>query len=401
MGDALYLNSLTLDKLKKMKRIKLIILAALFASACGQTGSDNPTGQGTGNADQRFDSYKAQLIENLWKIFPGWASNVGYHKYDSILIVQTDESRGKENAFLQSNLDSLKAHDLNKLSANNKTDYYLIENQMKGILWANQSCKSYEWNPSDYNVVSGIAELLNGNYDKLDIRLTGIYGRLKNVPAYYEAAKKYIKNPTKEHTQLGAEQNLNSVSIIEKDLADSVRRSGLDEATKKDFEIRINNSVKAIKDYAKWLKAMKNDHPRSFHLGKELYESKFEFDIQSRYTAEEIYQRAIKRKDEIHTKMAEISKHLWPKYMGKEAMPTKELELTRKMIDKISVKHASRDSFQIVIEKQIPELAEFIKQKENYLQLGAFLQQKRDHFLAMMQQTKFKALPSYGSYFQL
>ncbi len=46
-------------------------------------------------------------------------------------------------------------------------------------------------------------------------------------------------------------------------------------------------------------------------------------------------------------------------------------------------------------------LAEFIKQKENYLQLGTFLQQKRDHFLAMMQQTKFKALPSYGSYFQL
>ena len=46
-------------------------------------------------------------------------------------------------------------------------------------------------------------------------------------------------------------------------------------------------------------------------------------------------------------------------------------------------------------------LAEFVKQKENYLQLGAFLQQKRDYFLSLMQQTKFKPLPSYGSYFQL
>lgn len=46
-------------------------------------------------------------------------------------------------------------------------------------------------------------------------------------------------------------------------------------------------------------------------------------------------------------------------------------------------------------------LAEFLKQKENYLQLGAFLQQKRDHFHSMMQQTKFRALPSHGSYFQL
>ena len=46
-------------------------------------------------------------------------------------------------------------------------------------------------------------------------------------------------------------------------------------------------------------------------------------------------------------------------------------------------------------------LAEFLLQKEKYLQLGAFLQQKRDYFAALMQQTKFKPLPSFGSYFQL
>jgi methionine aminotransferase len=46
-------------------------------------------------------------------------------------------------------------------------------------------------------------------------------------------------------------------------------------------------------------------------------------------------------------------------------------------------------------------LAEFLQQKEKYLQLGSFLQQKRDHFARLMLQTKFKALPSYGSYFQL
>ncbi len=46
-------------------------------------------------------------------------------------------------------------------------------------------------------------------------------------------------------------------------------------------------------------------------------------------------------------------------------------------------------------------LTEFLKQKENYLQLGAFLQQKRDYLKTLMQQTKFKAVPSCGSYFQL
>ena len=46
-------------------------------------------------------------------------------------------------------------------------------------------------------------------------------------------------------------------------------------------------------------------------------------------------------------------------------------------------------------------LAEYILHKDAYLQLGGQLQQKRDYFQQLMQQTKFKALPSYGSYFQL
>lgn len=46
-------------------------------------------------------------------------------------------------------------------------------------------------------------------------------------------------------------------------------------------------------------------------------------------------------------------------------------------------------------------LATFIQQKEVYLQLGNELQKKRDYFQLLMQQTKFTALPSYGSYFQL
>jgi methionine aminotransferase len=46
-------------------------------------------------------------------------------------------------------------------------------------------------------------------------------------------------------------------------------------------------------------------------------------------------------------------------------------------------------------------LAEYLLQQEKYMQLGSNLQQKRDYFFNLMQQTKFKAIPSHGSYFQL
>jgi len=46
-------------------------------------------------------------------------------------------------------------------------------------------------------------------------------------------------------------------------------------------------------------------------------------------------------------------------------------------------------------------LADFLKEKKVYLELGIFLQKKRDFFYNLMKKTKFNALPSHGSYFQL
>lgn len=46
-------------------------------------------------------------------------------------------------------------------------------------------------------------------------------------------------------------------------------------------------------------------------------------------------------------------------------------------------------------------LAKFLTDKQTYLSLGAFLQQKRDLFARLMTATRFTPLPSFGSYFQL
>ena len=46
-------------------------------------------------------------------------------------------------------------------------------------------------------------------------------------------------------------------------------------------------------------------------------------------------------------------------------------------------------------------LAAFLKNETAFTQLGKFMQSKRDFFMEAMKATKFKPLPSYGSYFQL
>ncbi|HEX2607802.1 MAG TPA: aminotransferase class I/II-fold pyridoxal phosphate-dependent enzyme, partial [Flavisolibacter sp.] len=46
-------------------------------------------------------------------------------------------------------------------------------------------------------------------------------------------------------------------------------------------------------------------------------------------------------------------------------------------------------------------LAQFLKKKEHYLGLGAFLEKKQTYFQTLMEATRLKPLVTYGSYFQI
>lgn len=343
-----------------MKKLITILSLALLVG-CGGEKNAETTPQ---NQDAKFDVYKERFVLQLWKQYPGWASSQGFHDYDSVLVIPNQEARNSELAFCKSNLDSLKLFDINALSDNNKTDYYMIEAQLKSTQWYVTDYKSYEWNPSDYNVCGGFAEMLANNYDSIDVRLHNFYLRMKNVKAYYEAAKQQIKNPTIEHTQLAIDQNLGGVSTFETDLKDALHKSHLEAKQKEELLTRAKEATLAIIDYVKWLKDLKNTTPRSFRLGKELYAKKFEHDIQSSYSANEIYEKAVAHKKELHAQMFDITKELWPKYIPSMKMPEDKLVAIKQLIDVISVKHVQADSFQTEIEHQIPRLVNFIKQKD-------------------------------------
>ncbi|MBL0328735.1 MAG: DUF885 domain-containing protein [Bacteroidetes bacterium] len=346
--------------------MKKIYLAALVCFSIVSCGGDSQKAEIKTVTDMnpQFDKYKEQFIENLWKVYPGWASSLGYHKYDSVLIVPNEAARAKELAFAKANLDSLKLVDINGLSDNNKTDYYMIENQLKSIEWSINAFKSFEWNPTEYNVSGSFAELLNGNYDSLDVRLRNFYLKMTNIPAYYEAAKMNIKNPTTEHTLLAIEQNLGGISVFETDFHNALNKVHFGEHEKQSMEATAKQAIAAINDFAEWLKKLDNKTPRSFRLGKELYAQKFEYDIQSGYSADEIFEKALARKKELHEKMFELADKLWGKYMHSAQKPTDKLVLIKQIIDKISEKHVKPEEFQSAIEKQMPVLVNFIKEKD-------------------------------------
>lgn len=355
-------------KLSLPKSIFALLVFASFYS-CKQKSTEIDWAKASQEEELRFEKFKGDFVNQLWKLNPTSALYAGYHNYDSILIIPDVNYRNYCDQQYDSILYDLGDIEIGLLSPQNKTDYWMIQDYLKGGIWYDTAFKSFEWNPANYNVAGEFAEILNGRYAPLNNRLIMFDKRLNNVSAYYQAAKRELKNPTIEHTDLAILQHEGSVEeVFGKNLQDSVMASTLDEATKTHLLSYADTAKKAMLGYVDYLKTMRKtmttENSRSFRIGKDLYDTKFKYDIASSYTAEEIYNKAVKRKAELHHEMAELSRKLWPKYFPKEAMPADSLQLIRKMIDKLSLVHVNRDSFLESIQAQIPALIKFIKEKD-------------------------------------
>ncbi|MFY0254237.1 DUF885 domain-containing protein [Chitinophaga sp. 30R24] len=347
-----------------MRKFLLCAATAGALTACHNSGNGSETKGTDSMLNLSFNQYSSRFIDALWKIDPSWATSVGYHRYDAVLIIPDSAAHQEQLAFAKAQLDSLKSFGPEGLSDANKIDYQLIKNFLESSQWEINEEKTNQWDPASYNVSGTFAFILNENYAPLETRLRSFGARLSNIPAYYEAAKQQIKDPVPELTDLAIEQNLGGLSIFEKDFTDSLKKTTIPAAEQAAMAASAQIATNAIRAYTDWLKGLKPAHPRSFRLGKTLYDQKFKYNIQSSFTAEQIYDSAIARKAYIHGEMTKISRELWPKYFGKTTMPADSLELVKRMIDTLSLQHVKPEEFQSAIEKQLPALVAFIKEKD-------------------------------------
>ncbi len=314
-----------------------------------------------------FAQFSTQFIDALWKQSPTWALYSGYHKYDGVLKVPNNASRTEAIKFNQQQLLMLQAFDIDSLSANELIDYRLIDNLIQRDLWEITKFKSWQWDPSSYNVAGGFAQLINEDFAPLDDRLRSVLARMENVPAYYSAARENISNPTLEHTQLAQMQNQGAFSVFSAELLAQAESSGLTSDEKALFNTRFDAATEAINEHIDWLSTLviklEKEGARSFRIGEALYEEKFAFDIQAGMSAKGLYEKASVDKNRVQGEMAKITSNLWDKYFD-TPKPLDDNKATRQLIDKLSSKHVKREAFVDEVRAQIPALIKFVNDKQ-------------------------------------
>ncbi|MFA9216060.1 MAG: DUF885 domain-containing protein [Sphingomonadaceae bacterium] len=313
--------------------------------------------------DRAMNTLSGQFLNALWRIDSESAVYAGKYDTAATLTVPDRETQAQQLAFIDDWLAKFGKIDGRQLSPKQRTDLALLTNKLNTDRFNLTTLREFEWNPASYNVAGPIDLILNTEYAAQPQRLRTLLKRIASIPAYYEAARSNLVNPTREHTRLAIAQ-APGVQTMLTELDKAAQASILNATEKQLFSQRISAALTAVDGYVAFLreldKQMDKTGQRSFRLGKDLYEQKFAYEIQSGSSAEQTYQKALAARETLLTNMEKISDELWEKTMGNTAKPADRYAKIGMVIDKLSARHVAREDFVAEIRRQIPLLQDWV-----------------------------------------
>jgi uncharacterized protein (DUF885 family) len=319
--------------------------------------------------DRSFDTLTGQFLTALWRLGPESAIAAG--KYDTAASLSIPDAAGRaaQLAFADEWLERLNKIEARQLSPRQRIDHALLINKLNGDRWRLTALREFEWNPALYNVAGPIEHILHTEYAAQPQRLRTLLKRIAAVPAYYAAARASIVNPTREHTRLAIAQNAGAVPLLA-ELERVAQASILSPTEKQLYTQRTGAARAAVEGYVAWLGELDNgfdngkSEARSFRLGKELYEQKFAYELQSGASGAQTYQKAQIARDLVLADMGALADELWSKTMGAAPPPSERDEKIGKVIEQLSAHHVARADFLPEIRRQIPLLRDWVNSRQ-------------------------------------
>jgi uncharacterized protein (DUF885 family) len=174
------------------------------------------------------------MYESL-ALSPVNVSRAGYHKH-------TDTSTGKvleldaelddlspqgaeaQREFYRSWQSRFRAYDAKKLSAEDRADWHLIDDQIALNLLELERIQSYRHNPTVCVELIGNALflLMTHSYAPAEVRLGHVLSRVTQIPRALEQARQSLADSDSIYTQTAVEENNGNIDLIESTLKDQI-----------------------------------------------------------------------------------------------------------------------------------------------------------------------------------
>jgi uncharacterized protein (DUF885 family) len=337
-----------------MKPTSLALSLALLAMPSAQAAPDDA-------ATHRFEHVVHVFYERYLATHPEEATQLGDHRFDRRSSDASAAGIAADRKLYRQTLGALQAIPVASLPPDHAVDREILENDLRARLYDIEVLETASWDVTGYAATEGVYVLLARDFAPMRERLAAANRRLQAIPRLVAAAKQNLRRPPKVYTETAIAQNKGAISFVRDDLDDYIQQAPEMKAVLAPARAR---AIAALNDYGTWL-----EHdllPRSdgdFRFGRERFEQRLKFSLDSDLGADEILARA---EADLKTTQATMEATALPLYQrwfpGKPVDGVDGHVIVRAVLDRIADTHPTNDTVVAEARDDLDKATAFVRE---------------------------------------
>jgi uncharacterized protein (DUF885 family) len=252
----------------------------------------------------RFHTLAEDAVEDLLRLDPEWATDLGDHRFDDQLTDLSEDGLAGAAATLADHRDELDSLDADELEPAGAVDAQILRAGLDRRLFGLQQLHEHTWNPLPWLPGEAIYLLLSRDTGPVEDRLRALGGRLEAVPERLATARATLQDMPRVHVETALTQISGLISMLREQvppLAGTAPRTFLS------VEPMRTAAEDALVEHRDWLLEQLDGAHGDPRLGSSLFAAKLHLFLDADLSAEHVAATAREHLDRVTDELTELA----------------------------------------------------------------------------------------------
>ena len=252
----------------------------------------------------RFHALAEDAVEDLLRLDPEWATDLGDHRFDDQLTDMSEDGLAGAAATLADHRDELDSLDAAELEPADAVDAQILRSGLDRRLFGLQQLREHAWNPLPWLPGEAIYLLLSRDTGPVEDRLRALGGRLEAVPERLATARATLRDMPRVHVETALTQISGLISMLREQippLAGTAPRTFLS------VEPMRTAAEDALVEHRDWLLEQLDGAHGDPRLGPSLFAAKLHLFLDADLPADQVAAAAREHLERVTDELTELA----------------------------------------------------------------------------------------------
>ena len=325
-------------------------------------------------AKTRFDHALNDLLDDLFKSQPVFATRIGFHAYDDQWPDPSESGRLERLELVRDHRARLEALDETLMGEGELIDRGITIEALDAAEFGDDVLREAAWDPLSYvyTAGSGLFALLAREFAPWEHRGTAFIGRVRRLPEFLEAATGALTGLKDRpisllHTETALAQLNGIPDLIDQGLADADRQG--DRQIAAALEQEASRARAAVGEFGRRLRdEIAPNAQGEGRLGVELFQEKLHHTLSSDLSYAELADRARSDYAVVKDELRRLAREAWSDWMPGQSIPASPTdesadEIVRSVLDAVARVHRQPHELLERSQEEVRLVEEFCRQR--------------------------------------